>query len=263
MLAPCLQTVIAKALAIDVAQWYQHAADFFNYFFNFFCHPDSFQTNKPHKALFWPALHNTKTVHCLCATCDKWHMDNLKRSLEASGNKFKSIVRRVANVRLDFMQKTRDLQSVGVAFLNSKWLCCPPSTKPASAAATPRTVRTFQKQTCPGAQKQEVRILAVLFEEDTLGSAGKPANAGFHCWAPALGVWLANPCANTWGWYHQGNCQTSTSQRQAEWQTEGIWRIFFSFFSAYFCLRAPKLPTQAMKSAHTCFPAAPQASGGR
>lgn len=121
----------------------------------------------------------------------------------------------------------------------------------------------FQKQTCPGAQKQEVRILAVLFEEDTLGSAGKPANAGFHCWAPALGVWLANPCANTWGWYHQGNCQTSTSQRQAEWQTEGIWRIFFSFFSAYFCLRAPKLPTQAMKSAHTCFPAAPQASGGR
>lgn len=33
MLAPCLQTVIAKALAIDVAQWYQHAADFYVYIY--------------------------------------------------------------------------------------------------------------------------------------------------------------------------------------------------------------------------------------
>lgn len=105
MLAPCLQTVMAKALAIEVAQWYQHAADFL---------PRRLISDKQNPqsiVLTYPT--EIKIVHCLYAACEKWHMDNLKCSLEASGNIFKSIVRRVVNTMLDFMQeKTCNLQLV-------------------------------------------------------------------------------------------------------------------------------------------------------
>lgn len=106
MLAPCLQTVVAKALAIEFAQWYQRAADFF-------ARQTHFRQTKPTKHCSDLPLQTIKIVHCLYATCEKWHMDNLKCSLEASGNTFESAVRRVVNVALDFMQeKTCNLQWV-------------------------------------------------------------------------------------------------------------------------------------------------------
>lgn len=98
---------MAKALAIEVAQWYQRAADFL---------PRRLISDKqnPQSIVLTCPTENKNST--LSLHVKKWCVDNLKCSLEASGNTFKSVVGRVVSVPLGSTQgKACSAQSLGLA----------------------------------------------------------------------------------------------------------------------------------------------------